>query len=100
MIGCHIPLNSKTRVSVLKELELKRMQLLWETNKLSEANVKLYHSEKEQAKMKKEYNKLQLRTQEAMDQLEQGGPQMCAFKLTAYNNEWVSCACKKNWTYS
>lgn len=56
----------------MKELDLKRSQLLWETNKLSEAETKLYHSQREQAKLRKDHNKLQLRIQEVMENLEQG----------------------------
>lgn len=58
--------------SVTKELDLKRTQLLWEANKLSETETKLHHSEQEQAKLRKEQTKLRMRLQEAMEKLEQG----------------------------
>ena len=51
---------------------MKRTQLLWETNKLSEAEAKLHHSEQEQAKLKKEVTKLKLRLQETMEKMDQG----------------------------
>ena len=59
-------------MSVLKELDLKRTQLLWESNKLSETEAKLYHSEQEQAKHKKEMTKLRIKMQETLEKLDQG----------------------------
>ena len=64
--------NRKCHRSAIKELDLKRTQLLWETNKLREAETKLHHSQKEQAKLRMEKNKVQIRLQEAMHKLEQG----------------------------
>lgn len=57
---------------MMKEVDMKRTQLLWETNKLSEAEAKLHHSEQEQAKLKKEVTKLKLRLQETMEKMDQG----------------------------
>ena len=51
---------------------MKRMQLLWETNKLSEMEAKLHQSEQERAKLKKEATKLKLRLQETTEKLDQG----------------------------
>ncbi len=48
---------------------MKRTQLLWETNKLSDTEARLHHSEQEQAKSKKEVTKLRLRLQEAVEKL-------------------------------
>ena len=56
----------------MKELDLKRTQLLWETNKLSEAEAKLHQSQQDQAKLRKEQTKLRIKNQEVLDQLEQG----------------------------
>ncbi len=56
----------------MKELDLKRTQLLWETNKLSEAEAKLHQSQQKQAKLSKEKTILCMRNQEILDQLEQG----------------------------
>jgi len=57
---------------MVREVDMKRTQLLWETNKLSEAEAKLHHSEQEQAKLKKEVTKLKLRLQETMEKMDQG----------------------------
>ncbi len=65
-------LHRKKHAAVVKELDLKRTQFLWETNKLREAETKLHHSQREQAKLRLDHNKLQLRLQEAKDQLQQG----------------------------
>ena len=51
---------------------MKQMQLLWETNKLSEMEAKLHQSEQERAKLKKETTKLKLRLQETTEKLDQG----------------------------
>lgn len=58
--------------SLLKELDMKRTQLLWETNKLSETEAKLYHSEQEQARHKKEVTKLRIKMQESLEKIDQG----------------------------
>ena len=51
---------------------MKRMQLLWENNKLSEMEAKLHQSEQERAKLKKEATKLKLRLQETTEKLDAG----------------------------
>ena len=48
------------------------MQLLWETNKVSERDAKLHQSEQERAKLKKEATKLKLRLQETTEKLDAG----------------------------
>lgn len=63
--------------TVMKELDLKRTQLLWETNKLSEAEAKLHQSQQDQAKLRKEQTKLRIKNQEVLDQLEQGTCTSC-----------------------
>ncbi len=61
-----------SHTSAMNELELKRTQLLWETNKLSEAEAKLHQSQQEQAKLRKEQTKLRMRNQETEEKFEQG----------------------------
>ena len=61
-----------SHLSVIKELDLKRTQLLWETNKLSETETKLYQSQQELAKLRKDQSKLRMRNQETLEKLEQG----------------------------
>lgn len=51
---------------------MKRTQLLWETNKLSETEAKLHQSQQEHAKLRKDQTKLRMRHQEMVDKLEQG----------------------------
>lgn len=48
---------------------MKRTQLLWETNKLSDTEARLHHSEQDRAKVKQETTKLRLRLQETAEQL-------------------------------
>lgn len=60
-----------SHTSAMNELELKRTQLLWETNKLSEAEAKLHQSQQEQAKLRKEQTKLRMRNQETEEKFEQ-----------------------------
>ena len=62
----------KSHASVINELELKRTQLLWETNKLSDAEAKLYRSQQEEAQLRKEQSKLCMRFQEKRESLEHG----------------------------
>ena len=57
---------------MLKDLDVKRTQLVWESNKLSEAESKLYHSEQQNARKKEELTKLRIRLQESMEKLSQG----------------------------
>ena len=67
--------TSLCRVShsaVLKELDLKRTQLLWESNKLSEAEVKIHRTEQEIALLKKEFTKLKMKQQENLEKLAEG----------------------------
>ncbi len=54
------------------ELDLKRSQLLWESNKLSEAESRLHQAQQEQAKLRKDRSKLHLKAQEVMEELDQG----------------------------
>ena len=62
-----------SHAKVIGELDLKRTQLLWETNKLSESEAKLHQSQQELAKLRKERSKHILKKQDALlDQLEQG----------------------------
>jgi len=56
---------------VLKELDVMRGQLVWESNKLSEAESKLYQSEKQNARRKEELTKLRIRLQESTEKLNQ-----------------------------
>ena len=58
---------------MIKELDLKRTQLLWESNKLSEAEAKIHHTEQEMARLKKEFTKLKMRLQESTEKLNEGG---------------------------
>ena len=58
--------------SVIKELDMKRTQLLWESNKLSEAEAKIHHTEQEMARIKKEFTKLKMRLQESTEKLNEG----------------------------
>ncbi len=58
--------------SVIKELDLKRTQLLWESNKLSEAEAKIHHTEQEMARLKKEFTKFKMRLQESKEKLNEG----------------------------
>ena len=69
---CIIVANRKSHSAVTKELDLKRTQLLWESNKLSEAEAKLHQSQQEQAKFKKEQTKLRMKIHEVIEELEQG----------------------------
>ena len=73
-----------SRAAVMSELDLKRTQWLWETNKLSEAEAKLHRSQQEQAKLRKEQTKLRMRHQETEEKLEQG--MIC----TCFISMWVS----------
>ncbi len=57
------------KARTLRELDMKRTQLLWETNKLSDTEARLHHSEQERAKVKKEITKLRLRLQETTEKL-------------------------------
>lgn len=57
---------------MIKELDLKRTQMIWETNKLCEAEAKLHQSEREQAKLRKQQSKLHVRNQENLEELEKG----------------------------
>ena len=57
---------------VVSELELKRTQMIWEMNKLCEAEAKLHQSEREQAKLRQQQAKLQIRNQETLEELEKG----------------------------
>lgn len=61
---------------MVKELDLKRTQLLWETTKLSETEAKLYQSQQEQAKLRKDQTKLRIRNQETEEKLQQGTVRM------------------------
>ena len=69
---------------------MKRMQLLWETNKVSERDAKLHHSDQERAKLKKEITKLKLRLQETTEKLDQG-EEMEGGRRTKFRfcEEWV-----------
>ena len=46
--------------------------MIWETNKLCEAEAKLHQSEREQAKLRKQQTKLHARNQETLEELERG----------------------------
>lgn len=48
----------------MRELELKRTQLLWEANKLSEAESRLHLCEQERAQLRRELSKVRMRLQE------------------------------------
>ena len=66
------PPHRRDQSVVQREVDMVRTQLLWETNKLSEAESRLHISEQEQAKVKKELTKLRLRAQETSEKLQQG----------------------------
>lgn len=51
---------------------MKGRQLVWEGNKLSEAEYKLHQSEQEQVVMKKELAKVKLQLQEITEKLNDG----------------------------
>ncbi|XP_064399645.1 protein Spindly-like [Halichondria panicea] len=59
--------------AVLKELDVKRTQLVWESNKLTEAESKLYHSEQQNARRKEELTKIRIRLQESTEKMNQTG---------------------------
>ena len=65
--------SSGEKSSVLRELDMKRTQLLWETQKLSDVEGRLHHGQQEQAKARRELTKLRLRLQETLEKLAQGG---------------------------
>ena len=69
---CPLSPCRNNHAQLLKELDLKRTQMAWESNKLSEAESKLYHSEQQNARKKEELTKLRIRLQEATDKLNQG----------------------------
>lgn len=75
----HTLCSRKSHAVVISELELKRTQMIWETNKLCEAEVKLHQSEREQAKLRQQQAKLQIRNQETLEELEKGMPQTLFF---------------------
>ena len=60
---------------------MKRTQLLWESNKLSEAEAKIHHTEHEMARLKKEFTKLKMRLQESTEKLNEGRLPRKSFKL-------------------
>ena len=64
--------SRRAHKSVINELDLKRTQLLWESNKLSEAEAKIHHTEQELAKVKKEYTTLRMKLQESTEKLTEG----------------------------
>ena len=51
---------------------MKRTQLLWESNKLSEAETKIHYTEQEMARLKKEFTKLKMRLQESTEKFNEG----------------------------
>lgn len=65
---------------MIKELDMKRTQLLWESNKLSEAEAKIHHTEHEMARLKKEFTKLKMRLQESTEKLNEGRLPRKSFK--------------------
>eukprot|EP00731_Ephydatia_muelleri_P000726 Em0001g726a len=61
--------EKSAKSSVCKELELKRLQLVWEGNKLGDAEYKLHQSEQEQVVLKKELTRARLQLQEVTEKL-------------------------------
>lgn len=69
---CTVSHTSRSQQSaVLKELDVKRTQLVWESNKLTEAESKLYHSEQQNARRKEELTKIRIRLQESTEKMNQ-----------------------------
>ena len=68
----HIHTYRSDKSSILRELDMKRTQLLWETNKLSDTEARLHHSEQERAMIRKEVTKLRMRLQETMEKVIEG----------------------------
>eukprot|EP00731_Ephydatia_muelleri_P000749 Em0001g749a len=64
--------EKSAKSSVCKELELKRLQLVWEGNKLGDAEYKLHQSEQEQVVLKKELTRARLQLQEVSEKLNDG----------------------------
>lgn len=60
--------------ALLAEMDIKRTQLVWESNKLSEAESKLYHCEQQHARKREDLTKLRIRLQESSEKLNQGEP--------------------------
>ena len=94
----HVSINRADHALVLKELDMKRTQLVWESNKLSEAESKLYHSEQLNARKKEELTRLRIRLQETMEKLNQGNvhgvcnlEDLCRHKLHNFGKRRSDC---------
>ena len=55
-----------------KELEVKGLQLVWETQKLRETEAKLHHKEQEMARGKKESSMLKMKLHELQEKMDKG----------------------------
>ena len=63
---------------------MKRTQLLWESNKLSEAEAKIHHTEQEMARLKKEFTKVRMKLQESSERLAEGERERGEWKPFCY----------------
>ena len=64
--------HRKENCTVTKDLEMKGLQLVWETQKLRETEARLHHKEQEMARGKKELLVLKLKLHEQQEKLEKG----------------------------
>ncbi len=71
LLSCPVECRSQ-HSAALTDLDVKRTQLVWESNKLSEAESKLYHSEQQHARKREDLTKLRIRLQESSEKLNQG----------------------------
>ena len=55
-----------------RELELKTTQLIWEENRLSEAEAKLHKCEQEKARLVNQVCKMHIKFQEVRDKEQEG----------------------------
>ena len=67
----------KENSGVTKELEVKGLQLVWETQKLRETEAKLRHKEQEMARGKKEVSIMKLKLHELQEKMDKGNLKNC-----------------------
>ena len=70
-------------LSLKKELDLKETQLLWESNKLMEAEANLHRAEQERAKMVTSVCRLNLKLTEAKEKENEGTDDDGGWSFTA-----------------
>ena len=64
--------HRKEIATLTKDLEVKGLQLVWETQKLRETEDRLHRREQEMARGQKEVSIFKLKLQEMLEKLEQG----------------------------